>query len=81
MMNDHAKKVPIFWGHGKNDPLVRYKWAEKSLEFLKDELGIGPASENDLAGVEFHGYAGLVHSASEDELEDLQTWLKKVITA
>ncbi|KAI0340877.1 Phospholipase/carboxylesterase [Trametopsis cervina] len=81
MLSDHAKNLPIFWGHGKDDPLVRYQWAQKSTAFLENELGIGAANTETNVGLEFHGYAGLTHSASEAELEDLQAWLKKVMPA
>lgn len=81
MMNDHAKKIPIFWGHGISDPLVKYMWAERSVDFLKSELGIGPVSADNPAGLEFRGYRGLTHSASDEELEHLQAWMKKIIPA
>lgn len=79
MANDHARKLPIFWGHGRQDPLVRYIWAEQSVEFLKSQIGIREATQDDPTGLEFHGYNGLVHSASEKEVDDLQTWLCKVL--
>ena len=103
MISDHVKKLPIFWGHGKDDPLVRYVWGEQSgssyhdieclviqwiscnptiiAEYLKTQLGIKipDASELKPVGIDFHGYEGLPHSAGEQELEDLQEWLKKVV--
>ncbi|KAI0686491.1 Phospholipase/carboxylesterase [Cytidiella melzeri] len=79
MLSEHAKRLPIFWGHGQDDPLVKYQWAQRSTAFLDSVLGIGPAKGDSVVGVEFHAYPGLVHSASEEELEDLQTWLKKVL--
>ncbi|EKM59933.1 uncharacterized protein PHACADRAFT_250743 [Phanerochaete carnosa HHB-10118-sp] len=78
-MNDHAKKLPIFWGHGTNDPLVKFIWAKQSVQFLKEGLGITETTEADQAGIEFHAYNGLVHSASDEEIEDLQAWLEKVL--
>lgn len=80
-MNDHAKKIPIFWGHGISDPLVKYTWAQRSVDFLKSDLGIGPVSGDSPSGLEFHGYRGLTHSASDEELEHLQAWMKKIIPA
>ncbi|KAI0089251.1 Phospholipase/carboxylesterase [Irpex rosettiformis] len=79
MTNDHAKKIPIFWGHGQSDPLVRYQWAQRSKAFLENELGIGEAKGDSRVGLEFHGYPGLVHSAGDEELQDMQTWLGKVL--
>lgn len=79
MMSDHAKKMPIFWGHGKSDPLVKFPWAEQSIEFMKKDLGIPEATKDNITGVEFHAYPGLVHSANDEELDDLQEWLTKVL--
>ena len=79
MLTDHAKKLPIFWGHGQNDPLVKFKWAQRSKVFLEGELGISEAKGDSQVGLEFHGYPGLVHSAGDEELEDMQTWLGKVL--
>ena len=79
MLNDHAKNLPIFWGHGRQDPLVRYIWAEQSVNYLKNVLGLSEATGDDPTGIEFHGYHGLVHSASDKEIDDLQTWLCKVV--
>ncbi|KAI0711048.1 Phospholipase/carboxylesterase [Cerioporus squamosus] len=81
MVSDHAKKLPIFWGHGKADPIVRFDRATLSLEFLKKELGISTVEpENVLnGGIEFHAYEDLPHSADPEELEELKTFLKKVL--
>lgn len=79
MLSDHAKKIPIFWGHGQSDPLVKYQFAVRSKAFLESELGIGEAKGESKAGLEFHSYPGLVHSANDEELDDMQKWLEKVI--
>ncbi|CAL1700140.1 unnamed protein product [Somion occarium] len=81
MASDHVKKLPIFWGHGKADPLVRHIWGVQSAEFLKDTFGIKTADESEpkLTGITFRSYDGVPHSTSEAELEDLQKWLQKVI--
>ena len=79
MLSDHAKKLPIFWGHGRQDPTVLFKYAQASSEFLRNTLRIREATGDDPTGLEFHGYSGLVHSANDQELDDLQTWLKNVI--
>ncbi|RPD67376.1 Phospholipase/carboxylesterase [Lentinus tigrinus ALCF2SS1-7] len=83
MVSDHAKKLPIFWGHGTVDPIVRFDRATLSMEFLKKELGINNVEpENVLnGGIEFHAYEGLPHSADPEELDDLKTFLKKVVPA
>ena len=81
MLNDYAKKMPIFWGHGQNDPLIRLAFAQQSVNFLKSNLGIPEASKDNLARLQFTAYSGLVHSTNEEEIEDLRAWLEKVIPA
>lgn len=67
LQGPHASQLKIFWGHGTDDPIVQYQWGAKSVEFLKQDLGI--------ANIEFKSYPGLVHSASPLELKDLTEWL------
>ncbi|CDO73842.1 hypothetical protein BN946_scf185015.g171 [Trametes cinnabarina] len=82
MMNDHAKKLPIFWGHGKADPIVRFDRATLSLEHIKTQFGLNvsvPPEKVLEGGIEFHAYDGLPHSVDDKELEDLKTFLQKVL--
>ncbi|KAH9899448.1 Phospholipase/carboxylesterase [Cubamyces lactineus] len=82
MMNDHAKKLPIFWGHGKMDPIVQYDRATMSLEYIKAQLGLNTLVSPDKVlegGIEFHSYDFLPHSVDDKELADLKTFLKKVL--
>ena len=79
MVTGHAKRTPIFWGHGQGDVKVQYAWVEPSVEFLKNGLAIRDATKDDVCGLEFHSYKGLEHGTRDDELHDLQTWLLKVI--
>ncbi|KAI0030522.1 Phospholipase/carboxylesterase [Vararia minispora EC-137] len=81
MVNRHATSLSIFWGHGEADPLVRFVFARRSLEFLKTELRMAPASDSpdELKGIDFHSYTGVGHSTSPHELDDLKNWLKRVI--
>ena len=83
MVSDHAKKLPIFWGHGKADPIVRFDRATMSLEYLKTQMGIQTVEPSAVlnGGIEFHGYDGLPHSADPEELDELKVFLKKVIPA
>lgn len=83
MLSDHAKKLPIFWGHGKEDPIVHFDRATMSLEFLKTQMGFKTVEPEAVleGGIEFHGYDGLAHSADPEELEDLKKFLKKVLPA
>ena len=79
MVTAHAKLVPIFWGHGQQDVKVKYDWVEPSVTFLKNDLNIREASRDDVCGLELHSYKGLEHGTRDDELQDLQAWLRKVI--
>lgn len=49
MKTERAHLLPIFWGHGTADPVVRYSWGEQSRDKLKS-LGFN--------SLEFHSYAG-----------------------
>ncbi|EPQ58937.1 Phospholipase/carboxylesterase [Gloeophyllum trabeum ATCC 11539] len=83
MLSPHAKSVPIFWGHGTSDPVVKYQFATDSLDFMKSQLEIitidrklaSPTS----GGVVFNPYPGMGHSTSQQELDDLREWLKLVL--
>lgn len=81
MATDHVRKLPLFWGHGTRDPLVLFpSMGRASADFLLRELGVKlAADEGDATGLSFHGYEGVVHSACEEELDDLRVWLKRVI--
>ena len=80
MLSDHAKKIPVFWGHGEDDPIVEYDKATMSLQFLQ-QIGIRKVEAEKVleGGIEFHAYPNLGHSADPQEIAELQTFLKKVI--
>jgi phospholipase/carboxylesterase len=60
--------TPVFMAHGRNDPVVPY--------------GLGAASRDALVklgyAVEWHEYP-MQHSVCEQELRDIETWLKRQI--
>ena len=62
------RDVPIFMGHGSDDPIIPFVRAEQSRNLLKS-LGY-PA--------EWHKYA-MPHSVCPEELADIGTWLGKVL--
>jgi len=73
--------TPMFWGHGKDDPLIKFNLCVRSVDFLKQELGI-PAAEAgapEKGGLAFHSYEDLPHSTNNEELRDLKDWLKRVL--
>ncbi|KZS97848.1 Phospholipase/carboxylesterase [Sistotremastrum niveocremeum HHB9708] len=83
MLSDHAKKLPIFMGHGTADPVVKFEIGQKSAQILTSEFGLKCASSTaeDMTGVIFNQYDGLQHSADPRELRALLEWMGKVIPA
>ncbi|THH31924.1 hypothetical protein EUX98_g2292 [Antrodiella citrinella] len=92
MVNDHVKKMPIFWGHGESDPMVKFPFATRSVvkrtflvlvEYLKTQLKISdtdiPEPPAKPIGLSFHSYPGMQHSTCEEELADLRKWLSSVV--
>jgi phospholipase/carboxylesterase len=61
------RDVPIFMGHGSDDPIIPLVRAEQSRNLLKS-LGYP---------VEWREY-GMPHSVCPEELTDISTWLGKV---
>ncbi len=62
------RDVPLFMGHGTQDPVVRLAWAETSRQALE-------------AGgwkVEWHTYP-MEHSAIPQEIADIATFLRRVL--
>ncbi len=81
MLSDNARSIPIFWGHGSADPLIKLEFCEKSISFLKNECSIKVLLEgdNEVIGIRHKVYRGMEHSSCQEELVDLRTWLKSVI--
>jgi len=79
MASEHANTLPIFWGHGENDDLVKIKRATDSRDFLKAELSIQDSSGVGSAGLAFNIYKGMGHTVDNQEQEDLSEWLRKVV--
>jgi len=77
--SSHAASIPVFWGHGEVDPLVRINMAKESVDFLVNQLGFHRCQRGEVNGVSYNTYRGLVHSASMEELSDLLKWLKNII--
>jgi predicted esterase len=79
MSSPNANSTPVFWGHGTLDPLVKFKYAQDSIEFLTAQLGIPETLPGGLKGLEFHPYEGVGHATNQKELDDLRTWIKRAI--
>jgi len=80
-MSGHAKSVPIFWGHGTADPLVRFEFAKRSIEYLVGTCGLTRLDRDKIGspGLTFVEYQGVQHSSSEKELVDMGGFLKRVV--
>ncbi|KAJ7100110.1 Phospholipase/carboxylesterase/thioesterase [Mycena belliarum] len=80
MASFHAPSIPVFWGHGTADPLVTYELGRACADFLISEIGLPAAPASDSAeGLNFHAYDSLPHSVGGEEMEDLASWLKKIL--
>ncbi|PIA19596.1 acyl-protein thioesterase-1 [Coemansia reversa NRRL 1564] len=66
---DSSKHTPIFHGHGTADEIVLYQYGEMTHNVLK-KSGYN---------VEFHSYEHMGHSTCEDEIRDLNAFLRKCI--
>ncbi|KAK6149696.1 hypothetical protein DH2020_017221 [Rehmannia glutinosa] len=61
-----AKKTPILWSHGMADRTVLFEAGQAGPPFL-EKAGVS---------CEFKAYPGLGHSISNEELRDLESWIK-----
>jgi len=64
-----AKNTPIFMAHGRNDPVVPFAIGFSSKEILLQQG----------CRVDWHEYA-MQHSVCEEEVRDIELWLKAVIS-
>jgi len=78
LLESPATTVPIFWGHGEDDPLVPLALGKLSKDELEG-VGVKEAKASGEPGVSFHIYPGLGHSTDTQEIKDWANWLKKVI--
>ncbi|KZW04197.1 Phospholipase/carboxylesterase [Exidia glandulosa HHB12029] len=79
MATSHAVEIPVFWAHGKADPLIPFRVAESSLSLARAQLGFMNAAPGSTAGIEFHAYDGMGHSANDEEIVALGQWLARVV--
>lgn len=63
---DRLKKLRIFVSHGKQDPVLRYGYAEDAVAYLKNK-GLQP---------DFHTYDE-VHTINKQMLDDVNLWLNE----
>lgn len=65
--------LPIFWGHGAADAEIPLSFAQEAMSFLNYALRV-PRSL-----LRFKIYDGLAHSINDDELDDLASWLVRIL--
>src|SRR5512139_876605 len=65
-----AKHTPIFFAHGRSDPVVPYSLGKMSADRLQ-QLGYR---------VDWHEY-GMPHSVCMEEIQDIERWLGKQLTS
>ncbi|SJX60160.1 related to lysophospholipase [Sporisorium reilianum f. sp. reilianum] len=70
-----STSLKVFQAHGDADQVVKYEYGQRTVSFLKNELGL---NEQD---VEWHTYPRMPHSACPEEIRDLAVFLEKVIPA
>lgn len=64
-----SKSTPIFMAHGRNDPIVPYALGKASKEILIQHG----------YHVDWHEYP-MQHSVCQEEVSDIEAWLKSVIS-
>lgn len=62
--------TPIFHGHGDVDPVFNIEYARDTASYFR-HLGF--------KDYEFHEYVGMVHTTNDEEMLDIEAFLKKVI--
>lgn len=79
MASSTASSIPVFWGHGSVDPLVKSEYYKISSDFLVQQLGMPVAKPEGVEGLTYHLYEGVGHTTTQKELDDLKEWIKKAI--
>ncbi|KAJ7048147.1 Phospholipase/carboxylesterase/thioesterase [Mycena amicta] len=80
LASPHAASVPIFWGHGKADPLLTYNLAVTSVDYLTSVIGVPTSTTKDeFQGLTFKSYDGMGHSTCPQEISDLSAWLQNAL--
>ena len=65
-----AKNTPIFFGHGRHDPVVPYALGKLSADKLQQHG----------YQIEWHDYA-MPHSVNTEEISDIERWLSRKLTS
>jgi predicted esterase len=65
--------------HGTSDPVIKFTVGSGSADLLVSDFGWKKVTSSEGNGLLFKAYKGMPHSASPEELADLQSWLQKII--
>ncbi|TFL03672.1 Phospholipase/carboxylesterase [Pterulicium gracile] len=65
--------MPILWCHGLSDDEIPYSYAQEAVAYLRSRLGISTRT------LTFKEYEDLEHTIRTDELEDVVSWLSRVL--
>lgn len=67
---EQNQDIPIFLAHGNQDPVIDIKWAHQTHSHLIREH----------YSIEWHEYNGMPHAVSAPEINDIATWINKVLS-
>ncbi|CAO1614241.1 unnamed protein product [Jaminaea pallidilutea] len=86
MVTPQAKNIPTFHAHGSSDQIVQFQFGKRSVDYLRDDLGMGAFTESagnggKPKGLRFEVYKGMAHSACPEEIEHVGQFLEKVVPA
>ncbi|GJE87880.1 phospholipase/carboxylesterase [Phanerochaete sordida] len=71
-MRQIEPSLPVFWGHGTEDPEVPLAIGQESTLFLQEDLGLPEAT------ITFRSYEDLGHDVCQQEMQDLAAWLDAI---
>ncbi|KAF9195286.1 hypothetical protein BGZ51_002801 [Haplosporangium sp. Z 767] len=69
MASEASRKIPILWGHGDADQIVRYDYGVQSVELLKKNK----------YNVKFNTYRNMGHSSCPQEIRDVLQFLGETL--
>ncbi|GAA5950653.1 hypothetical protein JCM3765_000567 [Sporobolomyces pararoseus] len=67
-----SRDIPLFWGHGKQDPYLTIEQARAGSSLLR-------SSRVGLRKLTYKEYEGLDHIWNEEELDDVVDWFQRTI--
>ncbi|XP_074103465.1 acyl-protein thioesterase 1 [Cotesia typhae] len=63
------KNIPVLQCHGDCDPIVPYKWGQMTASLLKQFM----------SQVKFKTYSGMMHSSCDQEMQDMKSFIEKLV--